>query len=190
MTEVRTFNTLDKKNNYNNCSSCLRPPSKVCSFVLCVICFVFFCIFTDVKTLLTRCFGFVFSGCQFTYSLNGIRDEQVEFTSPKFYDDGYPLSQKCTWRFAAPEKMDVHIEFLEVDIENGDSIHIQKSWKSGSSGWTIDNQENPPKVEGYESARFLLMEFQSRKPDSSKKKFKGFRGVFKVKGGGGKIQIA
>ena len=34
------------------------------------------------------------------------------------------------------------------------------------------------------------MEFQSRKPDSSKKKSKGFRGVIKIKGGGGKIQIA
>ena len=86
--------------------------------------------------------------------------------------------------------MDVHIDFLEMDIENGDHIHIQKSWKSGSSGWTIDNQDNHLKVEGYESARFLLMEFQSGKPDSSKKKSKGFRGVFKVKGGGGKIQIA
>ena len=52
MTEVRNFNTLDKKNNYNNCSSCLRPPSKVCSFV-CLL----FCIFTDVKISLTRCLG-------------------------------------------------------------------------------------------------------------------------------------
>ena len=121
--------------------------------------------------------------------MNGIRDEQIEFTSPKFYDDGYPLSQKCTWRFAAPEKMDVHIEFLEVDIENGDDINIQANWKSDASTWTIDNK-NPPKVEGYGEARFLLMEFQSRKPDSSKKKSKGFRGVFKVKGSGGKIQIA
>ena len=121
--------------------------------------------------------------------MNGIRDEQIEFTSPKFYDDGYPLSQKCTWRFAAPEKKETHIEFLEMDIENGDVIKIYKNWKSDGPAWAIDNK-NPPKVEGYGSARFLLMEFQSRKPDSSKKKSKGFRGVFKVKGGEGKIQIA
>ena len=121
--------------------------------------------------------------------MNGIRDEQIEFTSPKFYDDGYPLSQKCTWRFAAPEKMEVHIEFLELGIEDDDNIDIYKSWKSGSSRWTINNKK-PPKDEGYGGARFLLMEFQSGKPDSSKKKSKGFRGVFKVKGGGGKIQIA
>ncbi|CAH3171752.1 unnamed protein product, partial [Porites lobata] len=130
--------------------------------------------------LLLYCY---YESCQFTYSLNGIRDEQIEFTSPKFYDDGYPLSQKCTWRFAAPEKKEVHIEFLEMDIENGDVIKIYKNWKSDGSVWAIDNK-NPPKVEGYGSARFLLMEFQSRKPDSSKKKSKGFRGVFKVKGGG------
>jgi len=81
--------------------------------------------------------------------------------------------------------MKVHIEFLEVDIENGDVINIHTSWESGAPAWKIDNQENPPKVEGYGEARFLLMEFQSRK-----KKSKGFRGVFKVKRDGGKIQIA
>ena len=62
--------------------------------------------------------------------MNGIRDEQIEFTSPKSYDDGYPLSQKCTWRFAAPEKKEVHIEFLEMDIENGDVIKIHKTGKA------------------------------------------------------------
>ena len=76
-----------------------------------------------------------------------------------------------------------------MDIENGGVIKIYKNWKSDGPAWAIDNK-NPPKVEGYGSARFLLMEFQSRKPDSSKKKSKGFRGVFKVKGGEGKIQIA
>ena len=76
-----------------------------------------------------------------------------------------------------------------MDIENGDVIKIYKNWKSGGPAWPIDNK-NPPKVEGYGSARFLLMEFQSRKADSSKKKSKGFRGVFKVKGGEVKIQIA
>ena len=76
-----------------------------------------------------------------------------------------------------------------MGIEDDDSIEIHKSWKSDGRAWAIDNK-NPPKVEGYGSARFLLMEFQSRKPDSSKKKSKGFRGVFKVKGGEGKIQIA
>ena len=123
--------------------------------------------------------------------MNGIRDEQIEFTSPKFYDDGYPLSQKCTWRFAAPEKMEVHIEFPELDIEDDDSIEIHKSWKSDSLAWTID-KKHPLVVEGYgeAGARFLLMVFESGKSDSSKKKSKGFRGVFKVKGGGGKIPIA
>ena len=82
--------------------------------------------------------------------------------------------------------MEVHIEFLELGIEDDDNIDIYKSWKSGSPGWTINNKK-PLKDEGYGSARFLLMEFQSGKPDSSKKKCKGFRGVFKVKGGGGKI---
>ena len=120
--------------------------------------------------------------------MNGIRDEQIEFTSPKFYDDGYPLSQKCTWRFAAPEKKEVHIEFLEVDIENGDVISIHTTWKSDAPTWRID--KTPPKVKSYGGARFLLMEFQSRKPDSSRKKSKGFRGVFTVKSGGGKIPIA
>lgn len=123
-----------------------------------------------------------YESCQFTYSLNGIRDEQIEFTSPKFYDDGYPLSQKCTWRFAAPEKKEVHIEFLEVDIENGDVISIHTTWKSDAPTWRID--KTPPKVKSYGGARFLLMEFQSRKPDSSRKKSKGFRGVFTVKIGG------
>ena len=120
--------------------------------------------------------------------MNGIQDEQIVFTSPKFYDDGYPFSQKCTWRFAAPEKREVHIEFLEMDISEmdiGDVINIYNSWKSGASRWTIDNKHRPKK-EGYRGTRFFLMEFQSRKSDSSKKKFKGFRGVFKVKGGGGK----
>ena len=84
--------------------------------------------------------------------------------------------------------MEVRIEFLEIDIENGDVINIQASWKNGGPAWTIDN-DNPPKPEGYGEARFLLMEFDSTKHDSSKKKSKGFRGVFKVKGGGGKIQI-
>ena len=76
-----------------------------------------------------------------------------------------------------------------MDIENGDVIKIHKNWTSDGPAWTIDDK-NPPKVEGYGSVRFLLMEFQSSKPDSSKKKSKGFRGVFKIKGGGGKIQIA
>ena len=56
MTEVRISNTLDEKNNNNNCSSCLRPPSKVCSFVW-IVCYLFFCIFTDVKISLIRCLG-------------------------------------------------------------------------------------------------------------------------------------
>ena len=184
--EVLIHWTTEKNNN--NCSSCLRPPSKVCSY-LCLL-FVF-CIFTDVKTSLTRCFEFAFSGCQFTYSLNGIRDEQIEFTSPKFYDDGYPLFQTCTWRFAAPEKQKVHIEFLEMDIENDDSVKIYtNSWKGDGPAYTLD-ESTPPNVKGYGEARFLFMEFQSKNwPDSSKKKSKGFRGVFKVKGGEGKIQIA
>ena len=76
-----------------------------------------------------------------------------------------------------------------MDIENGDVIKIYKNWKSDGPAWNITNSTRP-RVEGYGSARFLLMEFQSRKPDSLTKKFKGFRGVFKVKGGGGKIPIA
>ena len=122
--------------------------------------------------------------------MNGIQDEQIEFTSPKFYDDGYPHSQKCTWRFAVPEKQKVHIEFLEMDIEleNGDDIKISNNWKRDE--FLPIDKSYPLRVEGYGKARFLFMEFQSGKPDSSKKKSKGFRGVFKVKGGGGKIQIA
>ena len=76
-----------------------------------------------------------------------------------------------------------------MDIENGDVINIQASWKSNAPAWTI-KKKKPPKVEGYGEGRFLLMEFLSGKPDSSRKKSKGFRGVFTVKGGGGKIQIA
>ena len=87
--------------------------------------------------------------------------------------------------------MEVHIEFPELDIEDDDSIEIHKSWKSDSLAWTID-KKHPLVVEGYgeAGARFLLMVFESGKSDSSKKKSKGFRGVFKVKGGGGKIPIA
>ena len=79
------------------------------------------------------------------------------------------------------------MEFLEVDIEDGDVIKIYKNWKGSGPSWTIPPD---PVFENHGGARFLLMEFQSRKPDSSKKKSKGFRGVFKVKGSGGKIQIA
>ena len=87
--------------------------------------------------------------------------------------------------------MEVHIEFLELGIEGDDHIEIHKSWKkSGASGWTIDNKYHALIVEGYGGERFLLMEFESKKPDSSRKKSKGFRGVFKVTGGEGKIQIA
>lgn len=120
--------------------------------------------------------------------MNGVRDEQIVFTSPKFYDDGYPLSQKCTWLFAAPEKEEVHIDFLEmnIEVESGDVIKIYSNWKSDAPAWTINNKYPHLKAEGYGETRFLLMVFQSRKPDSSKRKFKGFRGVFKAKGGGGK----
>ena len=89
--------------------------------------------------------------------------------------------------------MEVHIEFLELGIEDDDYIEIHKSWKSRATEWsTIDNKKHPLNPEGYGEARFLLMEFLSEKPDTSRKKSKGFRGVFKVKvkGGGGKIQIA
>ena len=87
--------------------------------------------------------------------------------------------------------MEVHIEFLELGIEDDDYIDIHRGWKSGALAWRIDNTgKHPLNVEGYGSARFLLMEFLSGKPDSSRKKSKGFRGVFKIKGGGGKIQIA
>ena len=87
--------------------------------------------------------------------------------------------------------MEVYIEFLELGIEDDDYIEIHRGWKNGAPAWRIDNTgKHPLKVEGYGSARFLLMEFLSGKLDSSRKKSKGFRGVFKVKGGGGKIQIA
>ena len=86
--------------------------------------------------------------------------------------------------------MEVHIEFLELGIEDDDYIEIHQNWKSGAPAWTIDNKDHPLNVKGYGESRFLLIEFLPGKPDSSRKKSKGFRGVFKVKGGGGKIQIA
>ena len=118
---------------------------------------------------------FAFLDCDYTYSLNN--NPQIEFSSPNFLGDGYPLAQKCTWRFVAPETETVHIRFLEVDIEEGDSIDIKVGWNSGTNIGTIQ-KSTPPNPDGYSfRSNILYMVFRSVSSPSSRKKSKGFRAI-------------
>jgi len=121
-------------------------------------------------------------GCHFTYSLDD-SGGQIDFTSPNFFGKGYPLAQKCTWRFVAPEKKRPHIDFVEVDIEGEDEIEIQSGWNGGSSVGSI-GKSGRPNGNGYSpsdnSDTALFVKFESKASSSSRKRSKGFRGIFKV----------
>ena len=113
------------------------------------------------------------------------------FTSPNFFGEGYPLAQKCTWRFVAPEKKVVHVVFLEIDIGKDNSIAIHSGWDTSGGVWNIDN-ENPLRPEGYpprSAESSLHMEFASKLSDSSRRRSKGFRALFKVHDNKGKRDI-
>lgn len=121
-----------------------------------------------------------YEGCLYTYSLDS--DEQILFISPKFFNDGFPSEQKCTWRFVAREKESkVHITFLETHIREGDSISIRNGWSSGSVVGKID-PKNPFDPNGYASQNnFLLVEFNSKSSLTPGIHHpKGFRGIFKI----------
>ena len=123
-------------------------------------------------------------GCHYTYSLQS--SEQIQFSSPNFFVQRYPLAQKCTWRFVAPETNTVHITFLEVDLEEGDSIVIKSGWDSGPNVGTIEKTK-PPNRDGYNGQSAVFMVFESSSSDLSRKQSKGFRGIFKATPSKGKI---
>ena len=120
-------------------------------------------------------------GCNYTYSLGN--NEQIEFTSPNYFGEGYPLAQRCTWRFIAPEKRAAHVTFLDVDIEDGDTIEIQAGWDGGATVGSIEKNK-PPNPAGYspssDPVNLLFVVFKSRSSGSSRKKSKGFLGIFTV----------
>ena len=91
------------------------------------------------------------------------------------------------WRFIAPETKTVHIAFLEANFEGKDGIVIHNGWDSGSSVGTISD-EIPPNAQGYSSqTNVLSMEFESKPSNPSRKRSKGFRGIFKIMSSKGKI---
>lgn len=122
-----------------------------------------------------------YQSCDYTYSLGN--NEQIKFTSPNYFGEGYPIAQRCTWRFIAPAKRAAHVAFLDVDIEDGDTIEIQSGWDSGATVGSIEKSK-PPNPAGYspssEPVNLLFMVFQSRSSSSSRKRSKGFRGIFTV----------
>ena len=83
----------------------------------------------------------------------------------------------------APEKKRPHIDFVEVDIEGEDEIEIQSGWNGGSSVGSI-GKSGRPNGNGYSpsdnSDTALFVKFESKASSSSRKRSKGFRGIFKV----------
>ena len=107
--------------------------------------------------------------------------------SPNFDNEGFPYAQKCVWRFVVPEEKTLHISFLEVNLEGNDSIVIRNGWELSGSSTGIITNKNPPKAGGYSSqTNVVSLEFESKSPNFSRKRSKGFRGIFKVNTSEGK----
>ena len=108
----------------------------------------------------------------------------MEFTSPNYFEDGYPIAQTCTWRFMVPPKKTARIRFLDVGLEGADSIKVVDGWsievgsrireivkKSDPSDYSKDNRGSPGVP--------LFVKFSSSfSGNFSRPKSKGFRGIF------------
>lgn len=120
-----------------------------------------------------------FTGCLYTYSLDN-KENVAEFISPKFFGEGFPYSQKCKWRFVAPQNKKLQIYILEANLEGGDTIHIHNGWGSGSVMGTIESTSKL-EAEGYSSqGNAVTLEFESKSSVPSRRRSQGFRGTFKV----------
>ena len=120
-----------------------------------------------------------FPGCLYTYSLDN-NETFTEFISPKFFGEGFPYSQKCKWRFVVLQHNKLQIDFLEAHLEGDDTIDIHNGWDSGSSVGNIKSTKRP-EPGGYSSqGNVITMEFESKAPSPSRKRSRGFRGIFKV----------
>ena len=129
-----------------------------------------------------------FPGCLYTYSLDN-NENITEFISPKFFGEGFPYSQKCKWRFVVPRNKKLQINFLEAYLEGDDTIDIHNGWDSGSSVGTIKSTK-PPETGGYSSqSNVITLELESKAPDPSRRRSRGFRGTFKVIGNKGEFYV-
>ena len=129
-----------------------------------------------------------FPGCLYTYSLDN-NEKITVFSSPRFFGEGFPYSQKCKWRFVVPQNKKLQINVPEAYLEGDDTIDIHNGWDSGSSVGTIKSTK-PPEAAGYSSqSNVITLELESKAPDPSRNRSRGFRGTFRVIGNKGEFYV-
>lgn len=121
-----------------------------------------------------------YESCHFTLSLAD--DGEMKFTSPNYFEDGYPIAQTCTWRFVVPPTKTAHIQFLDVGLEGDDSIKFVLVNGLGNEEHEIVKKSDPSDyLKDYRGSPGLplFVNFSSSfSSNFSRRKSKGFRAVF------------
>ena len=99
----------------------------------------------------------------------------MKFTSPNYFEDGYPIAQTCIWRFVVPPTKTAHIRFLDVGLEGDDSIKVEDGWSSEVYE-IVKKSDN----RGYTGNPLFVKFSSSLSANFLRPKSKGFRGIFTV----------